>query len=337
MPDEPYNLIRKRWIPVFDEDGNVWDIAPWEITASGGPNDKLPTGLAAPRPDFDGALIQFLIGLVQTAFAPKTERAWRIKFKTPPKADELKAAFERYEHAFNLDGEGPRFMQDYDFAHGRIADRTKEEKISKLLIDAASDVTRYFNKSLSESQLDHASAAAALFAFQINDPGIGSGHRKSLRGGGPLTTLVLGKTLWQTIWLNILNRRDLEIRGASQEWPDEGNIFPWMAPTRTSSQDQNTTSDDIHPLQMYWSMSSRILLESVKKSADPRNYLTEVQSDTVFGTIKKKNHGANYTGPWTHPLTPYGKKGPVLGNAEVLELPRFRGQSAACGCKLVSV
>ena len=137
----PYNLIHERWIPVRFDDGSRDDIAPWEIVlAEREGQEKIPVALSAPRPDFNGALIQFLIGLVQTAFAPKTEREWRIRFRRPPKPDELKTAFVRYDSAFNLDGDGPRFMQDLEKLDGDPL------PIPNLLIDTPTGKTLEDNK-----------------------------------------------------------------------------------------------------------------------------------------------------------------------------------------------
>ena len=32
-----------------------------------------------------------------------------------------------------------------------------------------------------------------------------------MRGGGPLTTILLGETLWRTVWLNILRQGDFVV------------------------------------------------------------------------------------------------------------------------------
>ncbi len=55
------NLLESQWIPVRRESGESY-IAPWQLTE---PDDSV-LELAAPRPDFNGALLQFLIGLLQT-------------------------------------------------------------------------------------------------------------------------------------------------------------------------------------------------------------------------------------------------------------------------------
>ena len=67
---KPYNLLVEPWIPVRRRSGERSWIAPWQVTEVEDPPLSIDTG----RPDFDGALIQFLIGLVQTAAAPETKK-----------------------------------------------------------------------------------------------------------------------------------------------------------------------------------------------------------------------------------------------------------------------
>ena len=53
------NLITDAWIPIRRKSGKVERIAPCEITE--GEGEDVITVLAAPRPDFNGALIQLLV------------------------------------------------------------------------------------------------------------------------------------------------------------------------------------------------------------------------------------------------------------------------------------
>lgn len=154
-----FNLIDEKWIPVKRKDGTPDRIRPWEVTDD---FDKNPVvALDAPRPDFNGALIQFLIGLVQTTFAPADRIKWKQKLKTPPPPDQLKAAFMTVHHAFELGGDGPRFMQDFD-------DFKKTPKpIGWLLIGAATknaidENTDHFVKRDTVSSLCPSCCAAAL-------------------------------------------------------------------------------------------------------------------------------------------------------------------------------
>jgi|GEM_PF-2865700 len=67
-----FNLINEKWIPVRRLDGKREIIAPWQVTDNIGSNPIV--SLDANRPDFNGALIQFLIGLVQTTMAPNKDK-----------------------------------------------------------------------------------------------------------------------------------------------------------------------------------------------------------------------------------------------------------------------
>src|ERR671919_2930432 len=97
------NLINDAWIPIRRKSGQEAHIAPWEVTTRY--DDDPVVALAAPRPDFNGALIQFLIGLLQTTCAPDSPRTWREWLREPPTPEALRGAFENNTYAFNLDGD----------------------------------------------------------------------------------------------------------------------------------------------------------------------------------------------------------------------------------------
>ena len=80
------NLIHDAWIPMRRKHGEERHIAPWEVTTRY--SDDPIVALAAPRPDFNGALIQFLIGLLQTTCAPDSPRTWRTWLREPPSPEE---------------------------------------------------------------------------------------------------------------------------------------------------------------------------------------------------------------------------------------------------------
>ena len=200
-----FNLIDERWIPVIRRDGTKSMIAPWEVTDQFAENPVV--SLDAPRPDFNGALIQFIIGLVQTVAAPQNGTEWRKRLSTPPTPDELKEKFASVRHAFELGGDGPRFMQDFEDITAEYGD------IDGLLVEtpgqnALVNNTDHFIKRKTVAEMCPVCSATALFAFQTNSPPGGPGYMTSLRGGGPLTTLVAGdnhhNTLWQLIYLNVL-------------------------------------------------------------------------------------------------------------------------------------
>lgn len=296
------NLISERWIPVRRTDGSHERIAPWQLTDGIGDNPII--AVASPRPDFDGALTQFLIGLLQTTCTP-TEEQWRDWREAPPSPAVLKARFEPVAHAFELEGE-KAFMQD-----AMPEQLDKNFGIAALLIGSppGDSETDLFIKRDSVKQLCPNCVAAALFAIQTDSPEGGSGYRTGLRGGGPLTTLVLGSSLWETCWLNVLEK-DRYFGGAASEKNATHERFPWFAPTRTSETKLpvgvTTTPVDIHPDQQFWSVPRRIRLLAEECGTTICDICGD-ETRQVYRAFKTKNYGVNYEG-FEHPLSPHYTK-----------------------------
>ena len=148
--------------------------------------------------------------------------------------------------------------------------KLKKNSVRSLLIDAGSRSNLHFNKHQEDFALCEICFAKALFTLQINSPAGGSGTRTSLRGGGPLTTLVvpvdgnpeMPSTLWQKLWLNVLPKEALN--DSYSDIKKIGDVLPWMVATRTSdgSDGVETTPESVHPLQAYWSMPRRIRIDT---------------------------------------------------------------------------
>lgn len=271
----PLNLILNPWFPVRDVHGGRRIIAPWEIADS---------DLAAPdwpRPDLNIAAYEFLIGLIAMADPPRDKEDWRAR--RAPDPERLRMRLAAYASAFNLVGEGPLFMQDFEELEG-------EAKSPDLLfIDSAGANTIKNNADLAimrdrYPRLDPPLAAMALFTLQAHAPTGGAGNRTSMRGGGPLVTLVdPGHGLWDMVWANTPYGEPAMIEH-----------LPWMRPTRISSEGEKTTPDDVPPIEALFGMPRRLRLIAESGVAG-----------AVIGIIQRP-HGTNYTG-WRHPLTPYYK------------------------------
>lgn len=315
------NLIEDRWIPIRRKSGKQERIAPWELTDA---YDTDPVvDLAAPRPDFKGALAQFLIGLLQTAAPPNENegRNWADWLEEPPEPSILREAFAPYIPFFNLDGDGPRFMQDFDLQGGTGL------QIASLLIDEPGENsikknTDHFVKRDRVVGLCSSCAAIALFTLQTNAPAGGAGHRTSLRGGGPLTTLVildphgsdLPDTIWCCVWLNVLSAEKTgNLLGNTHPYSPQ-LVFPWLSPTPTSEAgSQGTFPQQVHPLHMYWGMPRRIRLDC----GHPQTGTCSIcgnRSNQLIANYETRNYGINYSGAWQHPLSPYysDKQGVLL-------------------------
>lgn len=261
--------------------------------------------------------MELLIGLLATACPPEGEKAWRAWRDDPPDGAELAAAFAPLVPAFSLDGDGPRFMQDFEDFAG------EPNGAGTLLIEAPGENTVKRNTDLMVrrgrvSVLSRAAAAMALFTLQTYAPSGGAGNRTSLRGGGPLTNLALpppragerDATLWQVLWANVP-------AGDPPDIADLPRVFPWLRPTRMSDKGARaTTPADVHPLQAFWAAPRRIRLEF--DDAEVVCDLTGRADSRIVRGWRQRPWGANYTN-WggVHPLSPCYRMKP---GAELLYL-----------------
>lgn len=305
-----YNLIDERWIPVERASGKLEMIAPAQVVEREDP----PVRIASPRPDFDGALLEFLIGLLQTAAAPATERAWEKELEAQPSVKALRVRFEKVREAFFLDGDGPRFMQDLTVAKDPKAG---VEPIGALLIDrigesGLTESPTLFAKPGVIEALGYPAAAAALMTLQSYAPAGGRGQLTSLRGGGPLTTFVVSGDLWSTAWSNVLPRPEFEARVPGDVSRDSlAAIFPWMVKTRTSEATggKATLPRSIHPLQHLWGLPRRVRLVLEKDDVGACSVSGAAGVPVVRAYVNRPD-GTSYEGDFRHPWTPYSQQKP---------------------------
>jgi len=310
MVSTHFNLLTDRWLPVRRRSGARESIAPHEITA--GFSDDPVLAVDAPRADFTAALTEFLIGLLATAGLAEDEDDWDALWDSPPLSERLAEAFAPLAHAFALDGEGPRAFQDLD-----PLEEAGESPVSGLLIEAPGANTLRLNRDLfvkrgQVAALGLPAAAMALITMQLYAPSGGAGHRTGLRGGGPLTTLALaGESLWHRLWVNVETRAQLAARQPDPRRTGEADIFPWLAPTRTSEKKTGctTTPDDVHALQAYWPMPRRIRLVFENAEEPLRCAITDEPVARCVRAYRTRPYGVNYEG-WQHPLSPHYRQKP---------------------------
>jgi CRISPR system Cascade subunit CasA len=260
-----------------------------------------------PRPDFRFASLEFLVGLLSTAFPPEGSMVWRDLWEEPPPPEVLDKAFAPIAHAFALDGDGPRFLQDLE----NLA--SEPEPIERLLIESPGASTLRNNTDLLVrrnrlASLGRPAAAMALYAFQSWAPAGGAGNRTGLRGGGPLCTLVAppeGGTLWSLLWANVLP-------GEPPDLDDLPRILPWLAPTVTSEGARVVTPGNSHPLQCWWGMPRRIRLDFAPADPAAPCGLTGMPDSVRVTGWRQRPRGANYAA-WglAHPLTPHYRLKPT--------------------------
>lgn len=266
------NLINDPWIPVLCVGGSRRIIAPWQMAEA----DVVQPDW--PRPDLNIACLELLIGLVFLADPPADDEEWDARCAADP--SRLRERLASYAPAFNLLGDGPRFLQDLEPLAGEC------NPVDMLFIDSAGANTARNNADVMVhrsryGRLDFPLAAMALYTFQADAPSGGAGNRTSMRGGGPMVTLVdPEKTLWDLVWRNV--------PGGHPAIMEE---LPWMRPTRTSDKGQQTLppEEELFGVEAFFGMPRRLRLLH--------------DEEAVTGVIQKP-WGTNYT-LWKHPLSPY--------------------------------
>lgn len=268
----PLNLISDAWIPVRTKDG-LRVIRPDEIADPG------VLALAWPRPDFNLACLELLIGLVYLAAPPADRAGWRAR---KPDQGALRQAMEPLAEAFELTGDGPLFLQDFEPLVGEASPP------DMLFIDSAGEQTIKKNADLMVKRarfetLDLPKAAMALYTLQAFAPAGGAGNRTSMRGGGPLVTLAKPGTagLWPLVWANVPEGVPVQ----------DLTVLPWMRPTVTSEGNR----------QVAWPEGRFVPAEVF--FGQPRRLRLVIKDERVTGVVQRP-YGTNYAG-WPHPLSPY--------------------------------
>lgn len=302
------NLLHDPWIPVRDEHGQRAWITPDRLS------EPQWRAFDADRPDFNGALAQFAIGLLQTTTSVADSIEWRRLFRVPPDAGTLREWFEPVAAAFELDGDGSRFMQDF----GLATEAGKSSPIAELLIEAPGESTvtsnrDFFVKRNLVNKLCPACAATAALTLQLNAPEGGRGHFTGMRGGGPLTTLIWqsGKTpLWEQLWLNVADRSSLFRPPGDEPQGSQQLIFPWLGATEGLHRPGGAlTIAQANSLHAFWAMPRRIRLDFVSLNDPAACDICTNSSRLLVREFRSRPNGVNYPSiSWIHPLTPYRLK-----------------------------
>ena len=277
------NLISDHWIPVLRRSGRD-TIRPDQIAE---PDVLRPDW---PRADLNLACLELLIGLVYLAHPPQGSD----DIASPPDAAALREAMQPIQPAFELLGGGPRFLQDLEPLDG------KENSPGILFIDSAGESTARKNADLMVRRgryeaLPLPLAAMALYTLQAFAPSGGAGNRTSMRGGGPMVTLVkpAGEGLWPLVWANVPTGEPIG--------PENLDALPWMRRTETSKPVAKKSRITVP------ANSSPSKPDPEVFFGQPRRLRLVANGDAVTQVIQQP-WGTNYEG-WRHPLTPYYRNG----------------------------
>ncbi|MEL6317275.1 MAG: type I-E CRISPR-associated protein Cse1/CasA, partial [Pseudomonadota bacterium] len=300
-----FNLIREAWLPVRTSSGARRVIRPAEIAQRENP----PVAFDYPRPDLETAAHELLIGLLSVALAPRDNQEWRRRYQEAPSVAELDDLFAPLAGAFDLDGDGPRFCQELGGLDGA------PNPIDSLFIDAPGENAAKKNSDLLTHRgrygaLSRAAAAIALYALQSAAPSGGAGIRTSLRGGGPLSLMLLppddaegaAPPLWRRLWANVVELSALDEEADPD--PELARVFPWLAPPIGDGKLQ-PSDPRTHPWQAFFGAPRRLwLIFEEGRALCP---ILGVEDTRPAVGVVQKPRGVDY-GLWTHPLTPYRRQ-----------------------------
>lgn len=262
-----------------------------------------------PRADFNMASIELCIGLLSLVHKPADPGDWLDIWHGEARTD-VAARIEALKPYFNLlgdeNGQGPRFCQDFEVLEG------VPNAVEALLIDTPGINGQKKNADLLThrerfSAFGLKAAAIALYALQQFAPSGGAGNRTSMRGGGPMTTLVLpmrdgaALPLERMLLINLPTQFDSKNPLSDA---DMARVLPWLRPTMTSdgkpAREIADADPAVHPAQAFFGMPRRIRLVVDGHGICP---MTSGEEPLVTGFVQKP-WGMNYS-VWRHPLTPY--------------------------------
>lgn len=225
------NLLNDPWIPVRADNGRgEFRLLTLEELLCADGN----WWMSIPRDDLEMACIQLLVCMVQVMFMPlegKKREADKILLDRinkilPSKVFHDAVASYKERDWFNLDHVKHPFMQTRGVRAAKIT------PIQKLLIGLPEGNNHaFFNEVGEVRHISSPIAAIALFNQASNAQCFGGGFKGNLRGGtnpylAPITSLVIGSNLRDTVWRNILTMprlvdligRKLEISRDKPTW-----------------------------------------------------------------------------------------------------------------------
>ncbi|CUB00018.1 type I-E CRISPR-associated protein Cse1/CasA [Pannonibacter indicus] len=263
-----------------------------------------------PRPDLDMACYELCVGVLQLCLDVFNDDRWEELWFSSVGREDLAERIAPFTHAFELLGGGARFLQDREAFEADLKPAALSP-VEGLFIDTPGQNGQKKNADVLTHRgrypaLGLPAAAMTLYALQAFAPAGGAGNRTSMRGGGPLSVLVLpvageGRapvSLWHRLLANVTK---LAVGDAAAQLH---TVLPWLAQTLTSDKGRVIHPDDegdAHPLQAFFGMPRRLRLVA---DAQPGICALTGLEGPVVTHFAQRPYGMNY-GIWQHPLTPY--------------------------------
>lgn len=283
------NLLLDDWIPVQQQSKRqlislqtlLCEEGDWQIALS--------------RDDMELACLQLLVCLTQVVFLPEDKKHWQFRGRTPLDITEYQSGIEPYKDWFDLRHPETPFMQ----IHGV---KSKEPTpIQKLFVGLPEGNNHAFFNDPGEIRcISESAAAIALFNQAMNSPSMGGGFKGGFRGGAPVTTLLSGPSLRQTIWLNVLHKDSLRNILPNIDELTENDWPTWVEPVKEKSK---IPAHSIGLLRGLFWQPAHIELQFIEGEVVCDFYGLPMQSGGVVA-FKKEKFVYDIQGDWIHPHSP---------------------------------
>jgi CRISPR system Cascade subunit CasA len=304
------NILFDAWLPVEAADGSLSIVAPVDIPGSAA------VRVAHARADYSALATELLIDIFQTVCAPRSNDE-RIEYTECGKLPVL-AQFENLRAAFEVAGDGARFMQ------AAKADPEAAASVSALFFEAPGGNTLKLNKDVFVSR-DAASslclrcAPVALYLVQSHARMGGQGYLVGPRATSAMAAIVEAPTLWETICLNLISTEWFDAQ-TGVEHPEELSSFPWMNPKVRLDEKRELPISAFGRFGVLWWTPLNVRLDvSANTHGEVCAACGQVHDEHV-STVTWKATKAKLVAGVQHPRTGWNPKGNG-GEGRAIEIP----------------
>jgi len=281
------NLLTDAWIPIQKE-GRRRMIRLQDVLCR---NDEWQ--LSLPRDDMEMACLQLIICLTQVIFTPEDAKQLKQRIRQPLCEDEYKEGISSYIDWFELTHPDTPFMQV------RGVKATAPTPIQKVFVGLPEGNNHcFFNDAGEISAVSQSAAAIALFNQAMNSPSMGGGFKGGFRGGAPVTTLISGETLRQTVWFNVLHEDSLRVIMPQYDLLKESDKPTWVKPIKAKS---TISASDIGLIRGLFWQPAHIELDFVDGGMCQ---LFGTKDEALVPSFKKEKFVYEIIGQWIHPHSP---------------------------------
>ncbi|MBN1757921.1 MAG: type I-E CRISPR-associated protein Cse1/CasA [Chitinispirillaceae bacterium] len=298
------NLLTDPWVPVR-KGTEFLQVRYKDLLCT----DQPELNIALPRDDLELACVQLLAALTQVIFIPENQKQLRERVRTPVTESEFDAGIKKFNEKdkewFDLEHPKWPFMQ----TRGVQGEWTSIQKLLTGMPEGTSksgSAHAFFNTTSEIRYLGAGITAIALFNQASNSPSFGGGFKGSLRGAGPISTMVVGKSLRKTVWYNVLSHDSVKKLLPWYGSADEAEMPTWVAPIPKNAK---IFPDSIGLCRgLFWQPS-----DVEMKASDTFTYCDFIASpeQPCYTGFRKERRNFELTSPWTHPYSPreYDKDG----------------------------